>query len=235
MLIASNSPTIISPPTYLPPDPTNVRTNHNTFSFSTERHHPYDTPKNPLNNPTAIACIILSSLVTLFLLYWLFRYFQNKAWPPFHFPLHTTPSLPSLISSMPSSAPPSFSSVPPDMAVLRHPHPLIPSSTRSSLEPLPAYLSPYPPPPKYEQAIVTQIREDPIRASSAAMIRTDDPLPSMWVPVYFTHFRRAQVFGFTTTPSHSYWLQQLTQDTNISLATQQQHIVLSQDTPPPSR
>ncbi|KAI9357513.1 hypothetical protein BD770DRAFT_388902 [Pilaira anomala] len=271
-LIASNgAPPPIPIPPYLLPDPNNIRTKHTSsshdtfFSTDNERHHhsPYQNTSSKnvwMNNPTAIALIIVSSFVTLLLLYWLFRCFQNRATAacPFfqsyftktrhrhHPPLHTTTTVslpPSVISSIPSSAPPSFSSVPPDMAVLRHPHPRIPSSsTRSSLEPLPSYLSPYPPPPKYEQAIVTQIRdlreEDPITTSSsssadtaadtavaaaATMIRTHDPPPpSMWVPIYFTqpqaviNFRRAvnsgQVFGFTPS-SHSYWLQQQQQFT----------------------
>lgn len=142
----------------------------------------------------------------------------------------------SIASSVPSSAPPSFSSTPPDMAIIRHPHlrlynhrnqqPSIHSgrSSTGSVEPLPSYLSPYPSPPKYEQAIVCQIRgglrgeED--TGGSSTMLNdhyTAASLPSMWVPVYFTapqqqqqNFRRGvnggELFGFT--PNHSYWLQQ---------------------------
>ncbi|KAI8966984.1 hypothetical protein BDF20DRAFT_840521 [Mycotypha africana] len=154
------------------------------------------------------------------------------------------PSMQESISSIPSTAPPSFSTIPSEMVTIpntnlgaEHPHLRVYTTTtttttrttgtasqqfntsinnnsaRSSInsmiatnpiavtsgESLPSYLAPYLSPPKYEQAIVTQIRglreesssnssssnnlvadaADPYHCESAA------PIPSMWVPVYF--------------------------------------------------
>ncbi|GAA5812417.1 hypothetical protein MFLAVUS_005872 [Mucor flavus] len=256
MLVASNG---TPPPIPLPPQPNLPYDNANTINRikhnpthghdianATDRHRYYHD-KHPFHNPAAIALTVVCSLVLVILIGWLFRLFKKKGWWPFQGSLmnrrldkktrQTAANHPaSMISSVPSSAPPSFSSVPPDMAIIRHPHLPLPTtlqpsihSTRSStsVEPLPSYLSPYPLPPKYEQAIVTQIRDlrDDHMGSSAGssmdQYHHGATAPSMWVPVYFTqqqsNFRRGvntgQVFGFT--PNHSYWLQQLTQEQAI--------------------
>ncbi|KAG1137698.1 hypothetical protein G6F37_011062 [Rhizopus arrhizus] len=77
-------------------------------------------------------------------------------------------------SSIPTSAPPSFSQV------IRsgRPH----SSTSSHSEVLPSYLSAISP-PKYEHAIVTQIRGH----SRDSLHGEHQPTPSIWIPVYFTN------------------------------------------------
>lgn len=242
MLIASNG---APPPIPLPPQPNLPYDNPNTINRikhghdianATDRHRYYHD-KHPFHNPAAIALTIVCSLVLVVLIGWLLRLFKKKAWWPFQGyrrpDKKTAAHAASVISSVPSSAPPSFSSVPPDMAIVRHPHLTLPAtlqpsihSTRSStsVEPLPSYLSPYPLPPKYEQAIVTQIRDlrdDHMAGSSIDQYHHGATAPSMWVPVYFTQqqssFRRGvntgQVFGFT--PNHSYWLQQLTQEQAI--------------------
>lgn len=77
-------------------------------------------------------------------------------------------------SSIPTSAPPSFS-----QAILSsRPH----SSTSSHSEVLPSYLSAISP-PKYEHAIVTQIRGH----SRDSLHGEHQPTPSIWIPVYFTN------------------------------------------------
>ncbi|KAI8088343.1 hypothetical protein BDF21DRAFT_413000 [Thamnidium elegans] len=238
MLIASNGappPVPLPPQTNLPYDNANSinRIKHNPahghdIANTTDRHRYYHD-KHPFHNPAAIALTIVCSLVLVVLICWLFRLFKKKGWWPLQGSIMSEKkkSTASVISTVPSSAPPSFSSVPPDMAVVRHPHLRLAvqtsiHSTRSSttsVEPLPSYLSPYPSPPKYEQAIVTQIRdlrEDHVNGSD--QYHHSATAPSMWVPVYFTQqqssFRRGvntgQVFGFT--PNHSYWLHQLTQE-----------------------
>ena len=168
--------------------------------------------------------------------------------------MQQTQSENSITSTVPSSAPPSFSSTPPDMAIIRHPHLQVyqptsaRSSTGSSVEPLPSYLTPYPLPPKYEQAIVTQIRDlrDDTGMSNASSSTALDqyhqnntaPLPSMWVPVYFTqqqtNFRRSvysgEVIGFT--PNHSYWLQQLAPNQEQTNPQQQRAVNNQQEQDP---
>ncbi|EPB81524.1 hypothetical protein HMPREF1544_11762 [Mucor circinelloides 1006PhL] len=263
MLIASNGapPPIPVPPqsignnggTQSPIDPYNKTPNSddNTFNASEAdaRHRYYH---NKFHNPAAIALTVVCCLVLLVAICWMLRLCKKKGWWPFtkNRLLVTAAATgkrrdrsqqePSgshdSISSAPSSAPPSFSSTPPDMAMIRHPHlhlythqPSIPSgrsSTASSSnnESLPSYLSPYLSPPKYEQAIVTQIRGLREEGSSSGSNRsslsnTDQyhrnntaPLPSMWVPVYFTqqhqpNFGRGrapnnqvELYGFTPNP-----------------------------------
>ncbi|KAL9545647.1 hypothetical protein MBANPS3_007050 [Mucor bainieri] len=268
MLIASNGapPPIPVPPqitgnngggTQSPIDPYRATPNSddNTFNASEAdaRHRYYH---NKFHNPAAIALTVVCCLVLLVTICWMLRLCKKKGWWPFtknrllltaakattgkrrgrsqQAPSESHNS----ISSIPSSAPPSFSSTPPDMAVVRHPHlhlythqPLIPSgrsSTASSSnnESLPSYLSPYLSPPKYEQAIVTQIRglRDEGSSSSSSnrssLSNTDQyhrnntaPLPSMWVPVYFTqphqpnfgrgrapNNQQVELYGFTPNP-----------------------------------
>ncbi|KAF1799250.1 hypothetical protein FB192DRAFT_1395709 [Mucor lusitanicus] len=263
MLIASNGapPPIPVPPqimgtngggTQSPIDPYKKTPNSddNTFNAAEAdaRHRYYH---NKFHNPAAIALTVVCCLVLLVAICWMLRLCKKKGWWPFtknRFLLTAARATTgkrkdgsqqvlseshNSISSIPSSAPPSFSSTPPDMAVIRHPHlhqPLIPSgrsSTASSSnnESLPSYLSPYSSPPKYEQAIVTQIRglrEEGSSSSSnrSSLSNTDQyhrnntaPSPSMWVPVYFTqqhqpNFGRGrapnnnqvELYGFTPNP-----------------------------------
>lgn len=230
MLIASNG---APPPIPLPPQTNNSisdnnfhRLNNNShhhddeISDNADKHHYYHD-KRPLQNPAAIGLtVVCSLLIAVFLCYLAKRYKKksdqhkkkSKQPPP-------TGRTQSITSTIPSSAPPSFSSAPPDMSVIRHPH-VRPqpasSSTRSStgsVEPLPSYLTPYSSPPKYEQAIVTQIRD--LREENASSSQQQQQPPTAWVPVYFTRqqnnfqssVNRGEVFGFT--PNHSYWLQHL--------------------------
>ncbi|KAI7900506.1 uncharacterized protein BX663DRAFT_517869 [Cokeromyces recurvatus] len=145
------------------------------------------------------------------------------------------------LSSIPNSAPPSFSSISPDLSTLRQPHQAYlytgqpsfssnissdTSSIHNNREPLPAYLSLYASPPKYEQAIVTQIRDlrEESDSSSVNDLYHQDaaPIPSMWVPVYFAHtsnfgrrINNPNLLNFA--PNHtmpSYWIQSVTQPLN---------------------
>ncbi|CAO3627709.1 unnamed protein product [Mucor fragilis] len=267
MLIASNGapPPIPVPPqtigtsgsgTQSPIDPYHKTPHGDDTTFNASdadaRHRYYH---NKFHNPAAIALAIVCCLVLLVAICWMLRLCKKKGWWPFTMNRllltasaatagkrrdrsHQAPSESNnSISSIPSSAPPSFSSTPPDMAVIRHPHlhlythqPLIPSGRSSTAsfsnnESLPSYLSPYLSPPKYEQAIVTQIRglrEEGSSSSSnrSSLSNTDQyhrnntaPLPSMWVPVYFTqqhqpNFGRGrapnnnqvELYGFTPNP-----------------------------------
>lgn len=226
MLIASNG---APPPIPVPPQNNNLPDNNinrlnnadshdNDISNTADKHHYYHD-KHPFQNPAAIALTIVCSLLLVVFICWITTRLKKKA----HFKtnlkkekkLQARPQ--SISSTIPSSAPPSFSSAPPDMAVIRHPHVhLQPPSTRSStgsVEPLPSYLTPYSSPPKYEQAIVTQIRD--LREENGSSSTAGHGATSMWVPVYFTRqqnnfqtsVNRGEVFGFT--PNHSYWLQHL--------------------------
>lgn len=253
-------------------DSTSSGSNNNS---SSNRYH-YHHDKHPFHNPAAIALTIVCSLVLIVAIVWIIRLCKKKGWWPFP-PIaaaitrnqkrrrrrgqQAMASRDSIASSVPSSAPPSFSSTPPDMAIIRHPHVHLyrhqygqqdasihsgRSSTGSSVEPLPSYLTPYPLLPKYEQAIVTQIRgfrgDDGGSASTVGSSSNTPtatlsdgyhhnntaPFPSMWVPVYFTqqqaNFRRGvnggELFGFT--PNHSYWLQQYAPNQQFSAREQQQ-------------
>lgn len=255
-------------------DENNTSNGSGSNSSSSNRHHYYHD-KHPFHNPAAIALTIVCSLVLIVAIVWIIRLCKKKGWWPFT-PMaaaiarnkkrrrggqQAMASRDSVASSVPSSAPPSFSSTPPDMAIIRHPHVHLyrhqygqqdasihsaRSSTGSSVEPLPSYLTPYPLPPKYEQAIVTQIRgfrgddggsiSTLGSSSNTPTATTSDgyhhnntaPFPSMWVPVYFTqqqaNFRRGvnggELFGFT--PNHSYWLQQYAPNQQFSAHAQQQ-------------
>lgn len=238
-------------------------------SESDARHHYYH---NKFRNPAAIALIVVCCLVLLVAICWILRLCKKKGWWPFTKNcLLLTAATKAVtnkrrsrsqqqqlqseshnsISSIPSSAPPSFSSTPPDMAVISHPHlhlytqqPSIQSgrsSTASSSnnETLPSYLSPYSSPPKYEQAIVTQIRGLREEGSSSSSISSSidryhrdntAPVPSMWVPVYFTQHQhhnfgrsrnndnQTELFGFTPNhPMSHYWLQHFSPSQHLSL------------------
>jgi hypothetical protein len=233
------------------------------------RHRYYH---NKFHNPTTIALTVVCCLVLLVAICWILRLCKKKGWWPFtdnrllltaantevtskRRGISQQQQLQSeshnSISSIPSSAPPSFASTPPDMAVIRHPHlhlytyqPSIQSgrsSTASSSnnEMLPSYLSPYSSPPKYEQAIVTQIRGlmEEGSSSNSASSTTDQyhrdntaPLPSMWVPVYFTQHQnhnfgrrrnnnnQTELFGFTPNhPMSHYWLQHFSPSQHLPL------------------
>lgn len=250
MLMANNG---APPPIPVPPSQTNLPFDNRTDISNTAKEDNNNNNNNrsfyhhPFHNPAAIALTIVCSLVLLVAIIWLFRFCRKRETMTVtkssnhrkRLPTSTTTQ--SITSTIPSSAPPSFSSTPPDMAIIRHPHLHLyqhqqqrnnsihsgRSSTGSSVEPLPSYLSPYTLPPKYEQAIVTQIRglrsgDSSSSSSSSNGYHSSNtaPLPSMWVPVYFTqqqaNFRRGvnegELFGFT--PNHSYWLQQISPNEN---------------------
>ncbi|KAI8876238.1 hypothetical protein K501DRAFT_279597 [Backusella circina FSU 941] len=203
-------------------------------------------------NPAAVALTVVCSLVFIVVSVWLIRLGKKKKWwSKFKDSSREKVTNSSVvkswkhnndqrsrriepmsfvnsISSIPSSAPPSFSSGPLDMSNVRHPHDRLnilqqnpfqsPRSSSSStrMEPLPCYLSPDTSLPKYEQAIVTQIRGFRNDDSSPT---SSDPMgqPSMWVPVYFSHFRRVSnhlpqnIYEFPgerlSPPIHSFWIQ----------------------------
>lgn len=233
MLIASNGapPPIPVPPqnNNLPDNNMNSRLNNsnphdNDISNTADKHRYYHDKQQPFQNPAAIGLTIVCSLLLVVFICWITTRLKKKAL------LKTSlkkdklqQRTQSISSTIPSTAPPSFSSAPPDMSVIRHPHArLQPQSTRSStgsVEPLPSYLTPYSSPPKYEQAIVTQIRD--LREENGGSSTAEHGTTSMWVPVYFTRqqnnfqtsVNRGEVFGFT--PNHSYWLQHL-DDPNIN-------------------
>ncbi|CEP14193.1 hypothetical protein [Parasitella parasitica] len=274
MLIASNG---APPPVPVPPQPNgntspSVDLNNKTISSNDASEdsirHRYHHTK--FRNPSAIALTVVCSLITLVAICWIIRLFIKKGWWPFNkdrlLLLAAVTSKrrcrsqrqqeqqqsesSNSISSIPGSAPPSFSSIPPDMTTRGHPHLQLytnqpsthsgRSSTASSSnnEPLPSYLSPYPTPPKYEQAIVTQIRGLREEESSSSSSSTADqyhrdnaaPIPSMWVPVYFTQQplyglnssrqgnNQHELFGFT--PNHPvphYWMQQFSSSRQLPL------------------
>lgn len=196
MLIASDG---APPPVPIPPQqPTSNDANTNRTRLDTSHHinHSYYHDRSPLHNPTAIALTVICCLVIFITLCWVIRFGKKKGW--FLSKYSHQPS----IASVPSTAPPSFSTIPPEMRQT------VRSSSSSQGETLPSYLSPYSYPPKYEQAIVTQIRGLRDESSSSSAISDHHTVPSMWVPVYFTnqHGRRGpELFGFT--PSQpTYWI-----------------------------
>lgn len=178
---------------------------------------PHGEPEE--HNSTAIALSVTCTLIFVGVLGWLFRLWKrSRYWPPPFFKqqailIYPSSSSPSLTTSIPNSAPPSFRSTAPEMTCIttttnERPGTATRSSSRSSRggEALPSYFSPDPSPPKYEHAIVTQIRgllEDSnyqyqAGASSSSMHQGYDGNsmamdhhsgalpPPMWVPIYFT-------------------------------------------------
>ncbi|SAL99983.1 hypothetical protein [Absidia glauca] len=209
-------------PGALPPnDKPSASSHHNGPEAS---HHlspepPHGEPEG--HNSTAIALSVTCTLIFVGVLAWLFRLWKrSRYWPPpfFKQPILINPSSSSSTTSIPNSAPPSFRSTAataaaPEMTCITttsmddRPGTATRSSSRSSRggDALPSYFSPDPSPPKYEHAIVTQIRgllEDSnyqyqAGASSSmhqgydnnsmAMDHHSGALPPpMWVPIYFT-------------------------------------------------
>ncbi|KAI8342609.1 hypothetical protein BC941DRAFT_413284 [Chlamydoabsidia padenii] len=197
LLITDNGQPAPTPGALPPPvDNPSASSNHNnpteSHSLTPEpaRHEPQE------HNATAIALSVTCTLIFVGILGWLFRLWKrSRYWPSFKQPVRLT-------CSTPNSAPPSFRSTAataavPEMTCITD----RPSSTRSSSgssnsrgggEPLPSYFSPDPSPPKYEHAIVTQIRgllEDgnyQYQASSSTDHQSGALPPPMWVPIYFT-------------------------------------------------
>jgi hypothetical protein len=214
-------------------------------------HHVYYHSKS-FHNPAAVALTVVCSLVFIVVSVWLIRLGRKKKWwskfkdsskekvvnnsvvkswkHDNDSPRTGSISCVNSISSVPSSAPPSFSSGPLDMATVRHPHARLSilqqnpfqsprsSSSSTQMEPLPSYLSPDTTLPKYEQAIVTQIRgfRGDESCSSSSNPMGQPSIGSMWVPVYFSHFRRVSnqlpqnVYGFPgerlSSPMQSFWI-----------------------------
>ncbi|KAI9313233.1 hypothetical protein BX666DRAFT_2030607 [Dichotomocladium elegans] len=175
-------------------------------------HHHEFTPRSA----TAIALMVTCSFIIVVGLLWLAQLWTKRR------KRNRRPTL-SVTSSIPSSAPPSFQSNSggllasglgasagtangrvPEMTQWRR---LSRSSSLSSLhsvEPLPSYFSPDPSPPKYEQAIVTQIRglmaargtDEGNEENATEQYQHNDPLPPpMWLPIYFTPNQSAFSFG----------------------------------------
>ncbi|KAI9299807.1 hypothetical protein BJ944DRAFT_273876 [Cunninghamella echinulata] len=126
------------------------------------------------NRAITIALSVTCTLIFVATMAWLFRRWKKLQYWPMSFkkkqaPSSSSPSSPNLpegvSSSLPTTAPPSFrstvssSSRRPEMRQRRHSTPsLISTSSIERTDPLPSYFSPDPSLPKYEQAIVTQIR-----------------------------------------------------------------------------
>jgi hypothetical protein len=229
MLIASNG---APPPTPVPPlQPTNLPTADDHHQGSDSPNNTVGAPESPLQNPAAIALIVLSCLVIIAVLLWILHLCKKKHWWPFK--QHSL----TKSASVPSTAPPSFSSAPPgeiaNQRIVGTTHQPSIRSDRSfnsthTNELLPSYLSPYHSPPKYEQAIVTQIRglRDEGSSSNSALDHHENP-PSMWVPVYFTQPQAGgggrrdtmQLFGFTPNyPMPSYFLHSSTSSQQATIS-----------------
>jgi hypothetical protein len=219
MLIASDGAPPPVPPPFSSSNPNekgskdDIGTSSNGISKSTKDDSYYHN--KPFHNPAAVALTVVCSLVLIVASVWVVRLFKKKNWWP-HIRVfsrrgdgvartrkrHDNRICTNSISSVPRSAPPSFSSTPPEMAIVHCSHEVNgmfnqntiysarSSASSSQIEPLPSYLSPDSSLPKYEQAIVTQIRgwrSDDSSSSSTDNQITSQPLSSMWVPVYFSH------------------------------------------------
>ncbi|KAI9490209.1 hypothetical protein BDB00DRAFT_875535 [Zychaea mexicana] len=183
------------------------------------------------HSPSAIALMVTCSFIFLVGMIWMIQMWMKSKrtrqplGPPFSWIAFClscggrrkkrVQSLASNDTTVPSTAPPSFrSNQQPEMQQRR-----VASSSASSLgsqssqqpqnrgEPLPSYYSPDPSPPKYEQAIVTQIRG---LMGQHALIDDNDGgddndgqrqaghnslPPPLWLPVYFTPNHSAYSFG----------------------------------------
>ncbi|KAG1457458.1 hypothetical protein G6F46_007294 [Rhizopus delemar] len=129
-------------------------------SNTTGKPHTQHDPLRSFHPPTAIAVIvfIIIGMLAISTTCFMKRCKRKKSANP----------------SIPSSAPPSFSQA----IRSSRPH----SSTSSHSEVLPSYRSAISP-PKYEHAIVTQIRGH----SRDSLHGEHQPTPSIWIPVYFTN------------------------------------------------
>ncbi|ORZ06024.1 hypothetical protein BCR42DRAFT_427523 [Absidia repens] len=235
LLVTDNGQPAPTPGVLPPSDSPSASSNHNNpaSSHPISSHHHNEAGEE--HNPTAIALSVTCTLIFVGALAWLFRLWKrSRYWPPpflKHIAATTTSS--SSTTTVPNSAPPSFRSTAPEMACIattsmtdgsrqqqqqqQRPIPSSRSSSRSSNnregEALPSYFSPDPSPPKYEHAIVTQIRgllEDSnyhyhagpsssmdldhhhhhqgynANDDSMAMDHHSNALPPpMWVPIYF--------------------------------------------------
>ncbi|KAL1935205.1 hypothetical protein VTP01DRAFT_4345 [Rhizomucor pusillus] len=187
-----------------------------------ERHHEHSELDFADHSPTAIALTVTCTFIFLVGVVWLMRLWLRSRYAPLIAQKRpfswlagasTRPrSNDSDSSRVPSTAPPSFSSEPEmtstrSNGVVRR---IFSSSLRSgqsshgsqsgsinNQEPLPAYNSPDPSPPKYEQAIVTQIRglHDPASQEPDDQQGHGALPPPLWLPIYFTPNHSAYSFG----------------------------------------
>ncbi|KAI8636605.1 hypothetical protein BD408DRAFT_85846 [Parasitella parasitica] len=186
------------------------------ISVTTSIHHPFTGTMssgniNPHRNqfdprtksPASIALVSVFSIVSVFLAIWLVRivFYKTKYWPwinkyffcnfcrPAIVPLQApqlTSSLTQDTESTPSSRPPSFQSN--NLVLYSAIHQHGSNSSNSSNSSLPYYCQD-PTLPKYEQAIVTQIRgmsfSDHHPSSSSSSTQQQHPQP-IWVPLYLS-------------------------------------------------
>ncbi|KAL9541198.1 hypothetical protein MBANPS3_009263 [Mucor bainieri] len=178
--------------------------------------NPHRSPFDPrTRSPTSIALISVCSIVSCLLVIWLVRivFYKTKYWPwinryfccgfchPSVKPLPTA-SLTSSSSSSnsmseaapPHSRPPSFQSNNQHNTISMQQHSI--HSRNSSYASLPSYHCQDPSLPKYEQAIVTQIRgmsfidHHPSAATSAAAAAAASAASSgqqpIWIPIYLS-------------------------------------------------
>lgn len=197
------------PPGKLPPSDDGDGNHHSGSGGS--GHHKENETLSP-NSAAAIGLMVTCSCIVLAGLLWVAR-----SWSRRHRRKRSTRRSVNSNDTEPSTAPPSFSSNP-EMTQRHRGHRMRASSFSSlhSVEQLPSYFSPDPSPPKYEQAIVTQIRglmargaeEDEEGSSSSGGEGRNgrssnhphdahhDPLPPpLWLPVYFTPNHSAFSFG----------------------------------------
>ncbi|CEP16185.1 hypothetical protein [Parasitella parasitica] len=196
----------------------------NISSVTTSTHHPSPGSMssgnaNPRRNqfdprtrsPTSIALVTVCSIVSAFLAIWLVRivFYKTRYWPwinkylfcnfcrPAIVPLQPSQLTSSLTqcttaASTPNSRPPSFQSnniIYPSMRLHNS------SSSNSSNSSLPSYYCQDPSLPKYEQAIVTQIRgmsffdhhpsSSPSSSTQQQQQQQHQQQP-IWVPVYLS-------------------------------------------------
>ncbi|ORX55697.1 hypothetical protein DM01DRAFT_1335093 [Hesseltinella vesiculosa] len=218
-------------PGTVPPE-TNDPTNPDYAQQSNHhRHDPAAVSANDHRHPLIIALSVTCTLVVVVAAVWLTRFWRKRTSRRYRRQLDLSSTPPadsrSTHSYTPSSSPPSFRSNPEMTSVSHHrnnANHCIPSrsSSRSSStttacaarqrsspddltcsEPLPSYFSPEPSPPKYEQAIVSQIRgllEDSsytlgASSSDADPLHSQTLPPPIWVPVYFTPHQNSFSLG----------------------------------------
>ncbi|KAK4519230.1 uncharacterized protein ATC70_009462 [Mucor velutinosus] len=182
-----------------------TNTHHPTYgTTSSGNANPHRSPFDPrTRSPTSIALISVCSFVSCLLVIWLVRivFYKTKYWPWInrylccglcHPPVKPLPtaSLTSTSSSsmnesaQPHSRPPSFQSTQHNPMQQHSIH-----SRNSSYTSLPSYHCQDPSLPKYEQAIVTQIRgmsffdHHPSAATSASASSGQQPI---WIPIYLS-------------------------------------------------
>ncbi|KAL9546422.1 hypothetical protein PS6_007671 [Mucor atramentarius] len=163
--------------------------------------NPHRSPFDPrTKSPTSIALISVCSIISFLLVIWLVRivFYKTKYWPWInrylccgfcHPPIKPLPtaSLTSTSSDsiQPDSRPPSFHSNHRPRSMQQHSI----HSLNSSHTSLPSYHCQDPSLPKYEQAIVTQIRgmsffdHHPSTSSSTSSEQQQQPI---WIPIYLS-------------------------------------------------